>query len=88
MRVTFKWPLGSKGLRHVADVCHSPQSGASGEKTICNETVYEVDHAEIDHFTISLNKTGEIFVYVLEEKNFFVESLDFLSVFYEEFCPL
>ena len=88
MRVTFKWPLGSKGLGHVADVCHSPQPGASGEKIICSETVHEIDHAKIDHFIISVNKAGGYLFMFKKKSKFFVESLDFLSVFYEEFCPL
>lgn len=71
------WTLDYKGLKHVAEVSSSPQSGTSRKKVVCTE----IDQAETIlrissiSFIISFNKA---FVHVLE---FGKESLGFLPLF-------
>ena len=38
--------LGCKEIRHIVDVCPSPQPGTSRKKIVCNENSYEIDNAE------------------------------------------
>ena len=59
---------------------------ASRKKIVCTEKVYEIDlFCVFPEFTLSsaLNKVGKFW----KNSNFFEQSLDFLSIFNEEFRP-
>ena len=68
----FKWTPRSKGIRPIADVYLSPQSGVGKKKIVYTEKVSKINHAETGlwissiYFIISFNKAIQFF-YVLEE---------------------
>ena len=39
---SFKLTLGSKGLRHLLDLCPLSQCGTSRKKIVCTEKIYEI----------------------------------------------
>ena len=52
--------LGCKEIRHIVDVCPSPQSGTSRKKIVCNENSYEIDHAETSLWITSISFYHEL----------------------------
>ena len=54
----FQSTIGSKGFRHVADVCSCAQSATAKKKIACTKTVYEIDHAETSSWISSISFTS------------------------------
>ena len=65
--MTFKWTLGSKGLRYVADVCHSLLFVAARKTFVIAATLRLV--CRFPKFPLSSALKKQVFIYVFEEKN-------------------